>query len=92
MSGITASTISYLWSVDDVLGQGATASVYKARHKVTTGWFYHLIVLTGKVIHISAAVIIEISACFSSSSSSFAQSNARMYDKKSCGFRDAVDC
>ncbi|XP_005739514.1 inhibitor of nuclear factor kappa-B kinase subunit epsilon [Pundamilia nyererei] len=33
MSGITASTISYLWSVDDVLGQGATASVYKARHK-----------------------------------------------------------
>uniref|UniRef100_A0A3Q4H7N6 Inhibitor of nuclear factor kappa B kinase subunit epsilon n=1 Tax=Neolamprologus brichardi TaxID=32507 RepID=A0A3Q4H7N6_NEOBR len=28
-----ASTISYLWSVDDVLGQGATASVYKARHK-----------------------------------------------------------
>lgn len=89
MSGITASTISYLWSVDDVLGQGATASVYKARHKVTTECFYHLIVLTGKVIHISAAVIIEISACFSSS---FAQSNTRMYDKKSCGFRDAVDC
>uniref|UniRef100_A0A669E265 Inhibitor of nuclear factor kappa B kinase subunit epsilon n=1 Tax=Oreochromis niloticus TaxID=8128 RepID=A0A669E265_ORENI len=30
---MTASTISYLWSLDDVLGQGATASVYKARHK-----------------------------------------------------------
>ncbi|XP_075880513.1 inhibitor of nuclear factor kappa-B kinase subunit epsilon isoform X2 [Nelusetta ayraudi] len=33
MSGITASTVNYLWSVQDVLGQGATASVYKARNK-----------------------------------------------------------
>lgn len=33
MSGITASTTSYLWSLQDVLGQGATASVYKARNK-----------------------------------------------------------
>uniref|UniRef100_A0A8C9WQE1 Inhibitor of nuclear factor kappa B kinase subunit epsilon n=1 Tax=Scleropages formosus TaxID=113540 RepID=A0A8C9WQE1_SCLFO len=29
------STVNYLWSVDDVLGQGATASVYKARSKKT---------------------------------------------------------
>lgn len=36
MSGITASTVNYLWSVQDVLGQGATASVYKARNKVAT--------------------------------------------------------
>uniref|UniRef100_A0A8C5G557 Inhibitor of nuclear factor kappa-B kinase subunit epsilon-like n=1 Tax=Gouania willdenowi TaxID=441366 RepID=A0A8C5G557_GOUWI len=28
-----ASTTSYLWSLQDVLGQGATASVYKARNK-----------------------------------------------------------
>ncbi|XP_070700506.1 inhibitor of nuclear factor kappa-B kinase subunit epsilon [Pempheris klunzingeri] len=33
MSGITASTTNYLWSSQDVLGQGATASVYKARNK-----------------------------------------------------------
>ncbi|XP_032404817.1 inhibitor of nuclear factor kappa-B kinase subunit epsilon [Xiphophorus hellerii] len=33
MSGITGSTPNYLWSVHDVLGQGATASVYKARNK-----------------------------------------------------------
>uniref|UniRef100_A0A3B4WUS4 Inhibitor of nuclear factor kappa B kinase subunit epsilon n=1 Tax=Seriola lalandi dorsalis TaxID=1841481 RepID=A0A3B4WUS4_SERLL len=33
MSGVTASTTSYLWSLQDVLGQGATASVYKARNK-----------------------------------------------------------
>lgn len=29
------STINYLWHTDDLLGQGATASVYKARNKVT---------------------------------------------------------
>lgn len=28
------STTNYLWSTDDLLGQGATASVYKARNKV----------------------------------------------------------
>ncbi|XP_008407472.1 inhibitor of nuclear factor kappa-B kinase subunit epsilon isoform X1 [Poecilia reticulata] len=33
MSGITGSTANYLWSMHDVLGQGATASVYKARNK-----------------------------------------------------------
>lgn len=33
MSGITASTANHLWSIQDVLGQGATASVYKARNK-----------------------------------------------------------
>lgn len=33
MTGITASTTNYLWSLQDVLGQGATASVYKARNK-----------------------------------------------------------
>uniref|UniRef100_A0A3Q3FA73 Inhibitor of nuclear factor kappa B kinase subunit epsilon n=1 Tax=Labrus bergylta TaxID=56723 RepID=A0A3Q3FA73_9LABR len=33
MTGITASTTNYLWSIQDVLGQGATASVYKARNK-----------------------------------------------------------
>ncbi|KAM9408570.1 inhibitor of nuclear factor kappa-B kinase subunit epsilon [Pholidichthys leucotaenia] len=33
VSGLTASTPNYLWSLEDVLGQGATASVYKARHK-----------------------------------------------------------
>ncbi|XP_061583622.1 inhibitor of nuclear factor kappa-B kinase subunit epsilon [Cololabis saira] len=33
MSGMTASTSNYLWSLADVLGQGATASVYKARNK-----------------------------------------------------------
>ncbi|XP_029288263.1 inhibitor of nuclear factor kappa-B kinase subunit epsilon isoform X2 [Cottoperca gobio] len=33
MSGMTASTTNYLWSLQDVLGQGATASVYKARNK-----------------------------------------------------------
>ncbi|XP_008294259.1 inhibitor of nuclear factor kappa-B kinase subunit epsilon isoform X1 [Stegastes partitus] len=33
MSGLTASTTTYLWSLQDVLGQGATASVYKARNK-----------------------------------------------------------
>ncbi|KAM4613183.1 inhibitor of nuclear factor kappa-B kinase subunit epsilon [Polymixia lowei] len=32
---MTASTTSYLWSVKDVLGQGATASVYRARNKRT---------------------------------------------------------
>uniref|UniRef100_A0A4W6DMU5 Inhibitor of nuclear factor kappa B kinase subunit epsilon n=1 Tax=Lates calcarifer TaxID=8187 RepID=A0A4W6DMU5_LATCA len=30
---MTASTTNYLWSLQDVLGQGATASVYKARNK-----------------------------------------------------------
>uniref|UniRef100_G3N5B9 Inhibitor of nuclear factor kappa B kinase subunit epsilon n=1 Tax=Gasterosteus aculeatus aculeatus TaxID=481459 RepID=G3N5B9_GASAC len=33
MTGMTASTANYLWSLQDVLGQGATASVYKARNK-----------------------------------------------------------
>ncbi|KAJ4926728.1 hypothetical protein JOQ06_014475 [Pogonophryne albipinna] len=33
MSGMTASTPNYLWSLQDVLGQGATASVFKARNK-----------------------------------------------------------
>ncbi|XP_037637196.1 inhibitor of nuclear factor kappa-B kinase subunit epsilon [Sebastes umbrosus] len=33
MSGMTASTANYLWSLQDVLGQGATASVFKARNK-----------------------------------------------------------
>ncbi|XP_056886220.1 inhibitor of nuclear factor kappa-B kinase subunit epsilon [Takifugu flavidus] len=33
MSGMMASTPNYLWSLQDVLGQGATASVYKARNK-----------------------------------------------------------
>lgn len=28
------STANYLWHTDDLLGQGATASVYKARNKV----------------------------------------------------------
>uniref|UniRef100_A0A673KZY7 Inhibitor of nuclear factor kappa-B kinase subunit epsilon-like n=1 Tax=Sinocyclocheilus rhinocerous TaxID=307959 RepID=A0A673KZY7_9TELE len=32
---MTASTANHLWSLDDVLGQGATASVYKARNKKT---------------------------------------------------------
>uniref|UniRef100_A0A672RRY3 Inhibitor of nuclear factor kappa-B kinase subunit epsilon-like n=1 Tax=Sinocyclocheilus grahami TaxID=75366 RepID=A0A672RRY3_SINGR len=32
---MTASTVNHLWSLDDVLGQGATASVYKARNKKT---------------------------------------------------------
>ncbi|XP_077385443.1 inhibitor of nuclear factor kappa-B kinase subunit epsilon isoform X2 [Festucalex cinctus] len=32
---MTASTPSYLWSLQDVLGQGATACVYKARNKRT---------------------------------------------------------
>ncbi|KAM3877897.1 inhibitor of nuclear factor kappa-B kinase subunit epsilon [Diretmus argenteus] len=32
---MTASTPNYLWSLQDVLGQGATASVYKARNKKT---------------------------------------------------------
>lgn len=27
------STVNYLWHTDDLLGQGATASVYKARNK-----------------------------------------------------------
>lgn len=31
------STPNYLWNTDDVLGQGATASVYKARSKVSEG-------------------------------------------------------
>ncbi|XP_075999613.1 inhibitor of nuclear factor kappa-B kinase subunit epsilon [Genypterus blacodes] len=33
MAALTASTTNYLWSLQDVLGQGATASVYKARNK-----------------------------------------------------------
>ncbi|XP_077458567.1 inhibitor of nuclear factor kappa-B kinase subunit epsilon isoform X2 [Stigmatopora argus] len=33
MSEMTASTPSYLWSLQDVLGQGATACVYKGRNK-----------------------------------------------------------
>uniref|UniRef100_A0A3Q1JQ09 Protein kinase domain-containing protein n=1 Tax=Anabas testudineus TaxID=64144 RepID=A0A3Q1JQ09_ANATE len=33
MSTMTASTANYLWSLQDVLGQGATASVYRARNK-----------------------------------------------------------
>uniref|UniRef100_A0A671LPP1 Inhibitor of nuclear factor kappa-B kinase subunit epsilon-like n=1 Tax=Sinocyclocheilus anshuiensis TaxID=1608454 RepID=A0A671LPP1_9TELE len=32
---MTISTANHLWSLDDVLGQGATASVYKARNKKT---------------------------------------------------------
>lgn len=28
------STVNYLWHTDDLLGQGATARVYKARNKV----------------------------------------------------------
>uniref|UniRef100_A0AAR2IX83 Protein kinase domain-containing protein n=1 Tax=Pygocentrus nattereri TaxID=42514 RepID=A0AAR2IX83_PYGNA len=32
---MTASTAHHLWSLEDTLGQGATASVYKARNKVS---------------------------------------------------------
>ncbi|KAG5275212.1 hypothetical protein AALO_G00144830 [Alosa alosa] len=32
---MTASTAGYLWSLEDILGQGATASVHKARNKKT---------------------------------------------------------
>uniref|UniRef100_A0A3P8Z9C4 Inhibitor of nuclear factor kappa B kinase subunit epsilon n=1 Tax=Esox lucius TaxID=8010 RepID=A0A3P8Z9C4_ESOLU len=32
---VTASTANYLWSLGDLLGQGATASVFKARNKKT---------------------------------------------------------
>ncbi|XP_028853342.1 inhibitor of nuclear factor kappa-B kinase subunit epsilon [Denticeps clupeoides] len=32
---MTASTANYIWSMEDVLGQGATASVHKARNKKT---------------------------------------------------------
>ncbi|KAJ7998530.1 hypothetical protein DPEC_G00205870 [Dallia pectoralis] len=32
---MTASTANYLWSLGDLLGQGATASVFKARNKKT---------------------------------------------------------
>ncbi|KAL6464504.1 hypothetical protein MHYP_G00268210 [Metynnis hypsauchen] len=32
---MTASTAHHLWSLEDILGQGATASVYKARNKKT---------------------------------------------------------
>lgn len=35
MSAMTASTTNYLWSLQDVLGQGATASVYRARNKAS---------------------------------------------------------
>lgn len=31
---MTASTTNYLWTLHDLLGQGATACVYKARNKV----------------------------------------------------------
>lgn len=41
MSGMTFSTANYLWSVQDVLGQGATASVYKARNKVANNTEWH---------------------------------------------------
>lgn len=34
------STLNYLWKTDDVLGQGATASVYKARNKVRRLYIY----------------------------------------------------
>lgn len=30
------STTNYLWLISDLLGQGATANVYRGRHKV--GW------------------------------------------------------
>lgn len=32
---MTASTENHLWATEDVLGQGATARVYKARTKVS---------------------------------------------------------
>lgn len=32
---MTASTTNYLWSLQDVLGQGATASVFRARNKAS---------------------------------------------------------
>lgn len=46
MSGMTASTTNYLWSIQDVLGQGATASVYKARNKVARHTVCDFIILT----------------------------------------------
>lgn len=30
------STTNYLWLISDLLGQGATANVYRGRHKVPT--------------------------------------------------------
>ncbi len=46
MSGMTASTANYLWSLQDVLGQGATASVYKARNKVESHTVHDFIITT----------------------------------------------
>lgn len=43
---MTASTTNYLWSLQDVLGQGATASVYKARNKVR--WIFSAAILKAR--------------------------------------------
>ncbi len=43
---MTASTANHLWSLDDVLGQGATASVYKARNKVLYHYYSFPIFIT----------------------------------------------
>jgi len=68
MSGITASTTSYLWSLQDVLGQGATASVYKARNKVASLWMILITIITHcqvvvfsteQLIHITLAIYLR---------------------------------
>lgn len=67
MSGITASTTNYLWSLQDVLGQGATASVYKARNKVAVCLSFKCAVKlfsTEQLIHITAAITSDVSAYF----------------------------
>lgn len=71
MSGITASTTNYLWSLQDVLGQGATASVYMARNKVASHTVddFNLIthcqvVFFHQLIHTTAAITSDVSACF----------------------------
>lgn len=68
MSGLTGSTTNYLWSLQDVLGQGATASVYKARNKVghVEDKFIiptHSVKLffTEQLIRVTAAIISDIS-------------------------------
>lgn len=43
---MTASTANYLWSMYDVLGQGTTASIYKARNKVLYHYYSFPISIT----------------------------------------------
>lgn len=82
MSGMTASTTNYLWSMQDVLGQGATASVFKARHKVESPTLDDFIIKTDRYLVMEPFIDVIAAVALMFQPTSRFHCPLRMRDKK----------